>query len=75
MDLTFFEMTARQKTISNFGRRMMQFSQETSPKDVPLEILNAMSRIGEELAETCEVKNLSKTDVQVIKYAKKVLMK
>jgi hypothetical protein len=41
--------------------------------NVPLEILNAFSRIGEEMAETGSMKNLLPVDIQVIKYARKVL--
>lgn len=72
MNITFFEMTARQKTISNFGRRMMQISEENLT-NIPLEICNAMSRIGEELAETAQVKNLTNEDRMVILYTKKLM--
>lgn len=72
MNITFFEMSARQKTISNFGRRMMQIS-EDNLTNIPLEICNAMSRIGEELAETAQVKNLTKEDKMVIQYTKKLM--
>jgi len=72
MNITFFEMTPAQRTISNFGRRMMQYSEDNGAT-VPLEILNAFSRIGEELAETASVKNLTAADKMVIKYAKKVV--
>ena len=72
MNITFFEMSARQKTISNFGRRMMQIS-EDNLTNIPLEICNAMSRIGEELAETAQVKNLTNEDKMVIQYTKKLM--
>jgi hypothetical protein len=72
MNITFFEMSARQKTISNFGRRMMQIS-EDNLTNIPLEICNAMSRIGEELAETAQVKDLTKEDKMVIQYTKQLM--
>jgi hypothetical protein len=72
MNITFFEMSSRQKTISNFGRRMMQIS-EDNLTNIPLEICNAMSRIGEELAETAQVKNLTNEDKMVIQYTKKLM--
>ena len=72
MNITFFEMSARQKTISNFGRRMMQIS-EDNLTNIPLEICNAMSRIGEELAETAQVKDLTKEDKMVIQYTKQLI--
>jgi len=74
MNITFFEMTDRQRTISNFGRRMMQIS-EDNLFNIPLEICNAMSRIGEELAETAAVKNLTKEDKMVIQYTKQLMKK
>ena len=40
---------------------------------VPLEILNAFSRVGEEMAETGSMKDLLPVDMQVVKYAKKVM--
>ena len=72
MNITFFEMSDRQKTISNFGRRMMQISEDNFT-NIPLEICNAMSRIGEELAETAQVKNLTKEDKMVIQYTKQLM--
>lgn len=72
MNITFFEMSARQKAISNFGRRMMQIS-EDNLSNIPLEICNAMSRIGEELAETAQVKDLTKADKMVIQYTKQLM--
>lgn len=72
MNITFFEMSARQKTISNFGRRMMQIS-EDNLTNIPLEICNAMSRVGEELAETAQVKNLTNEDKMVIQYTKQLM--
>ena len=72
MNITFFEMSAHQKTISNFGRRMMQIS-EDNLTNIPLEICNAMSRIGEELAETAQVKDLTKEDKMVIQYTKQLM--
>lgn len=73
INLTFFEQTVRQRNIAAFGRQMMNFSESGLNMNVPLEILNAFSRIGEEMAETGSMKNLLPVDLQVIKYARKVL--
>jgi len=73
MNLTFFEQTPQERAIASFGRRMMWFSESGKNMNVPLEILNAFSRVGEEMAETGSMKNLTTLDKQVIKYAKKVL--
>ena len=74
IELTFFEQTQAQVKISNFGRKMMWASESGEYLDtVPLEIMNAFSRIGEELAETASTKRLTKADHMVIKYAKRLL--
>ena len=73
INLTFFEQNAKQRRIAAFGRKMMSFSEDGLNMNVPLEILNAFSRIGEEMAETGSMKNLLPVDIQVIKYARKVL--
>jgi hypothetical protein len=73
MNLTFFEQSESQRIIAAFGRRMMWFSESGENMNVPLEILNAFSRVGEEMAETGSLKNLTKTDFLTIKYAKKIL--
>lgn len=70
MNITWFEMTAEQKRVSSFGRKMMDFS-EKGDSATPLEILNAFSRVGEHLAEKATTKGLSDIDKQVIKYAMK----
>jgi|TARA_R110000744_G_scaffold276895_1_gene389408 hypothetical protein len=73
INLTFFEQTQKQRRIAAFGRKMMEFSESGNNMKVPLEILNAFSRVGEEMAETGTMKNLLPVDIQVIKYARKVL--
>lgn len=73
INLTFFEQTQKQRRIAAFGRKMMEFSEGGENMKVPLEILNAFSRVGEEMAETGTMKNLLPVDFQVIKYARKVL--
>lgn len=72
-DPQYFENTPREKIIAAFGRRMMNFSESGVNMTVPLEILNAFSRIGEEMAETGSMKNLNDADIKVIKYAKRVM--
>ena len=52
INLTFFEQTVKQRKIAAFGRKMMSFSEDGLNMNVPLEILNAFSRIGEEMALT-----------------------
>jgi hypothetical protein len=74
IELTFFEQTHDQVEISTFGRKMMWASESGEYLDtVPLEIINAFSRVGEELAETASTKRLTKADHMVIKYAKRLL--
>lgn len=73
INLTFFEQTKRQRAVASFGRQMINFSENGLNMNVPLEILNAFSRIGEEMAETGSMKNLLPVDIEVIKYARKVL--
>jgi hypothetical protein len=74
IELTFFEQTQAQVEISTFGRKMMWASESGDYLDtVPLEIINAFSRVGEELAETASTKRLTKADHMVIKYAKRLL--
>ena len=74
IELTFFEQTVTQRTIAAFGRKMMWASESGEYLDrVPLEIINAFSRVGEELAETASTKRLSSTDYKVIRYAKALL--
>jgi hypothetical protein len=74
IELTFFEQTQAQVEISTFGRKMMWASESGDYLDtVPLEIMNAFSRVGEELAETASTKRLTKADHMVIKYAKRLL--
>lgn len=74
IDLTFFEINASDKADASFGRKMMAFSEDHRSGIVPLEILNAMSRVGENLAETpIEKLKLSRVDNMVIKYARRVL--
>lgn len=73
-DLTFFEVTETQKQVANLGRKMMEYSENYRNSDVPLEILNAMSRVGENLAENAYDKvKLDDTDRMVVKYARKML--
>lgn len=73
-DLTFFEVTETQKQVANLGRKMMEYSENYRNSDVPLEILNAMSRVGENLAENAYDKvKLDNIDKMVVKYARKVL--
>lgn len=73
IELTFFEQSAQQRTIASFGRKMMQFSESGINMNVPLEILNAFSRVGEEMAETGSMKKLTTADRMVVKYARKVM--
>jgi hypothetical protein len=74
IDLTFFEVTDTQKRVANLGRKMMDYSENYRNSDVPLEILNAMSRVGENLAENAYHKiDLNEIDTMVVKYARKVL--
>ena len=73
INLTFFEQTNQQQIIASFGRKMINFSESGLNMHVPLEILNAFSRVGEELAETGSMKDLLPVDMQVVKYAKKVM--
>lgn len=73
IELTFFEQSAKQKMVASFGRAMMHFSESGLNMNVPLEILNAFSRIGEEMAETGSMKKLTPADLMVVKYARKVL--
>ena len=48
IELTFFEQTQAQVEISTFGRKMMWASESGDYLDtVPLEIMNAFSRVGE----------------------------
>ena len=73
-DLTFFEVTETQKQVANLGRKMMEYSENYLNSDVPLEILNAMSRVGENLAENAYDKvKLDDIDKMVVKYARKML--
>lgn len=69
-----FDMTVSQIKIANFGREMMNFS-ANNYGSAPLEILNAMSRVGEQLAETASLKNLSPADHMLLRYAKKLMGK
>lgn len=71
--ITFFETLQDQKDISKFGRRMVHFSESGINMNVPIEILNAMTRVGDLMAETGSLSKLSKTDKMVVKYAKKVM--
>jgi len=73
-NITFFETHEDQKQICSFGRKMVQFSESGINMTVPLEILNAMTRVGDIMAETGTLKKLSKTDKLVVKYAKKVML-
>ena len=74
IELTFFEQTQPQREVANFGRKMMWASESGEYLDtVPLEIINAFSRVGEELAETASTKRLTKADHMVIRYAKNLL--
>ena len=73
INLTFFEQTNQQQIIAAFGRKMINFSESGLNIHVPLEILNAFSRVGEEMAETGSMKDLLPVDMQVVKYAKKVM--
>lgn len=73
VNLTFFEMSEKQKVIASFGRKMIAFQEKGGNGKTPLEILNAFSRIGEEMAETASMKNLSDTDKMVVKYARSVM--
>jgi hypothetical protein len=73
INLTFFEQTNQQQIIAAFGRKMINFSESGLNMHVPLEILNAFSRVGEEMAETGSMKDLLPVDMQVVKYAKKVM--
>jgi len=72
VDLTFFEVTDLQLEVATLGRKMMAYAETNS--EVPLEILNAFSRIGENLAEntTANIK-LSEVDKMVVKYARKMI--
>ena len=70
INLTFFEQTQSQRIVSAFGRKMMWASESGEYMNIPLEILNQFSRIGEEMAETGSMDNLSTLDKKVIKYAK-----
>ena len=73
-DLTFFEVTETQKQVANLGRKMMEYSENYKDSDIPLEILNAMSRVGENLAENAYDKvKLDDIDKMVVKYARKML--
>jgi hypothetical protein len=67
-----FDMTASQVKIAAFGRAMMDFSAKNYGA-APLEILNAMSRVGEEIAESASLKNLSATDHMLLRYSKKLM--
>jgi|TARA_B110000908_G_C10157754_1_gene404472 hypothetical protein len=74
IDLTFFEVTDTQKQVANLGRKMMEYSENYKDSDIPLEILNAMSRVGENLAENAYDKvKLDEIDTMVVKYARRVL--
>ena len=60
--------------MANLGRKMMEYSENYKDSDIPLEILNAMSRVGENLAENAYDKvKLDDTDRMVVKYARKML--
>jgi hypothetical protein len=53
---------------------MMEYSENYKDSDIPLEILNAMSRVGENLAENAYDKvKLDEIDTMVVKYARRVL--
>ena len=72
--LTFFEVSDTQREVAKLGRRMMQYSEEFKDSDTPVEILNAFSRVCENLAENASDKmSLSDLDKMVVKYARKVL--
>ena len=74
VDLTFFDVSDTQREVAKLGRRMMQYSEEFKDSDTPVEILNAFSRVGENLAENASDKmSLSDLDKMVVKYARKVL--
>jgi hypothetical protein len=74
IDLTFFEISEESKLDANFGRQMMDWSEDCRSGDIAVEILNAMSRVGEYIAETSpENRVLSKIDTMVIDYARNVL--
>ena len=73
MEITWFEMTADQRRVSTFGRKMVSFSEKNVKQDTPLEILNAFSRVGEHLAEKATMKGLSDLDKQIVRFAVKKL--
>ena len=74
VDLTFFQVSDTKREVAKLGRRMMQYSEEFKDSDTPVEILNAFSRVGENLAENASDKmSLSDLDKMVVKYARKVL--
>ncbi len=74
VDLTFFEVSDTQREVAKLGRRMMQYSEDFKDSNTPVEILNAFSRVGENLAENASDKmSLSDVDKMVVKYARKVL--
>lgn len=74
IDLTFFEVTETQREVARFGRQMMAYSENYRNSEVPLEILNAFSRVGESLSENLHGKvKLNDTDKMVVRYARKVL--
>ena len=73
IELTFFEMSDAQVEISQFGRKMIDYAEKYN-NEVPLEILNAITRVGSKLAEKASISQLSEVDLAVAKYAyKKVL--
>ncbi len=74
IDLTFFEISEDAKLDADFGRQMMDWSEDCRSGDIAIEILNAMSRVGEYIAETAPEKRvLSKVDTMVIEYARNVI--
>lgn len=57
-------MTDQQRTIADFGRRMMYMA-AVEKNDI---FSNAMARVGERLAENASFKGLSDLDLQVVRY-------
>jgi hypothetical protein len=69
----FFEMTDKQRLISAFGRKMVDFQEAGGNSKTPIAILNDFSRVGELMADTASMKRLDARDLMVVKYARMVM--
>lgn len=68
--MTSYDLTPTQLSIVNFGRRMMDLAERG---DIDLTIVNALCRVGDQLANTASTDHLTEADKMVIRFAKKLM--